>query len=275
MADRVLPGPVDGAACIKEAVCIHTRKIMDSCKDKDCIEDLPVFPTENSQAIVLASTSIRPRSAELLGVSLTVDEINFNRGFYTVDVRYYYKVRGEAYPSAREVQGLAVFDKRVILFGGEGSAKVFSSSSATVCGEGNIGRPVAVVEAVDPIVLRTCLLDESCITIPSCTCATESVPTDIPVCVADQFDSEIQVAGNTKVWLVSLGQFSLIRLEREVQLLMPCYDYCVPDKECMGSSEDDPCTLFSRIRFPIEEFYPTDACGCSNDCGCSSSGSCQ
>lgn len=35
MADKVLPGPVDEAACIKEAVCIHTRKIFDSCKDKD------------------------------------------------------------------------------------------------------------------------------------------------------------------------------------------------------------------------------------------------
>ena len=45
MADRVMPGPVDDAACIREAVCIHTRKIFDSCRDKDCIEDLRVYPT--------------------------------------------------------------------------------------------------------------------------------------------------------------------------------------------------------------------------------------
>ena len=35
MADTVTPGPVDSSACIREAVCIHTRKIFDSCRDKD------------------------------------------------------------------------------------------------------------------------------------------------------------------------------------------------------------------------------------------------
>ncbi len=31
-----------------EAVCIHTRKIYDSCRDKDCVEDLRVYPTVSS-----------------------------------------------------------------------------------------------------------------------------------------------------------------------------------------------------------------------------------
>ena len=35
MADRVLPGPVDSTACIRETVCVHTKKIYDSCRDKD------------------------------------------------------------------------------------------------------------------------------------------------------------------------------------------------------------------------------------------------
>ena len=30
MADRVVPGPVEGSARIREAVCIRTRKIFDS-----------------------------------------------------------------------------------------------------------------------------------------------------------------------------------------------------------------------------------------------------
>ena len=45
MADRIVPGPVENTARIREAVCIRTRKIFDSCKDKDCIEDLRVYPT--------------------------------------------------------------------------------------------------------------------------------------------------------------------------------------------------------------------------------------
>lgn len=35
MADRVVPGPVESSACIREAVAINTRKIFDSCRDKD------------------------------------------------------------------------------------------------------------------------------------------------------------------------------------------------------------------------------------------------
>ncbi len=35
MADnnKVAPGPVQGTHHIKEAVCIHTKKVYDSCRD--------------------------------------------------------------------------------------------------------------------------------------------------------------------------------------------------------------------------------------------------
>ena len=52
MADRVVPGPVDSSACVREAVCIHTKKIYCSCLDKECIEDLRVFPTLTSQGYI-------------------------------------------------------------------------------------------------------------------------------------------------------------------------------------------------------------------------------
>ena len=35
MPDKVMPGPVTDLSGIREAVCIHTRKIYDSCRDKD------------------------------------------------------------------------------------------------------------------------------------------------------------------------------------------------------------------------------------------------
>ena len=117
MADRVVPGPVENAACIKEAVCIHTRKIFDSCRDKDCVEDLRVYPTVCSQAYIDSAFSVRPRSAELLYAHVNVEEITFNRGYYTVDVTYFYKIKGETFPAGNTVTGLAIFDKRVMLFG--------------------------------------------------------------------------------------------------------------------------------------------------------------
>ena len=37
---------------IHQCMSIHTRKITDSCRDKDCIEDLRVYPTRSSQAVL-------------------------------------------------------------------------------------------------------------------------------------------------------------------------------------------------------------------------------
>lgn len=49
MPEKVMPGPVQDTACIREAVCIHTKKIYDSCKDKDCIEDLRFYPPRTAR----------------------------------------------------------------------------------------------------------------------------------------------------------------------------------------------------------------------------------
>lgn len=35
MPERVVPGPVQDAAGIREAMCIHTKKIFDSCREED------------------------------------------------------------------------------------------------------------------------------------------------------------------------------------------------------------------------------------------------
>lgn len=35
MPEKVVPGPVSEDRCIREAVCIHTKKIFDSCKEED------------------------------------------------------------------------------------------------------------------------------------------------------------------------------------------------------------------------------------------------
>lgn len=35
MADTVMTGSTEASSCIREAVCIHTRKIFDSCRSKE------------------------------------------------------------------------------------------------------------------------------------------------------------------------------------------------------------------------------------------------
>ena len=256
MADRVLPGPVDSSTYIREAVCIHTSKIFDSCRDKDCVEDLRVYPTLSSQAYISSAFSVRPRSAELLCVDVDVDEITFNRGYYTVDAKFFHKVKGEVFPGGHEVTGLAVFDKRVILFGSEGNAKVFTSAGSCIGQQPQNGKdqPIAVVEAVDPLALGMKVVDSNCCSV------CDSDLNEVPDGIVSAFCEDLVLGSVARRLYVTLGQFSIIRLERDTQLVMPVYDYCLPDKECEGSSSDeDPCTLFSRVRFPVEEFFPPDS----------------
>lgn len=259
MAELIEPGPISDTAGIREAVCIHTRKIYDSCRDKDCVEDLRLYPTVSSQAVIDRAISLKAGRAELLYAYIDVEPVGFNRGFYTVDVRYFYRVTADAFVGGARpvsISGLAVFDKRAILFGSEGSAKVFSSSMA--CGEldaQNLMRtnlPTAVVDAVDPLILGIKLVDPC--EGPSCDCCCDAG--DIPAGITGCFPGELSMKGEGKRVYVTLGQFSIIRLERESQLLIPAYDYCVPSKECPGGGEEDPCAIFRKVQFPVEEFFP-------------------
>lgn len=199
---------------------------------------------------------MRARSAELLYADVNVEAITFHQGYYTVDITYYYRITGETSPGGNTVTGLAIFTKRVMLCGGVGTVKSFSSDPMATAGEAD-GLPIATVEAVDPIALHLKLVDTS-----MCVCPETAQP-DIPPYILARFGDSLVTGDTAKRLYVTLGQFTIIRLERDTQLLIPAYDYCVPEKECPGGScQDDPCAIFSHIRFPIDEFFPQD---CSDD----------
>ena len=263
MPEKVVPGPVSDERRIREAVCIHTKKIFDSCKDKDCIEDLRVYPTRGCQEVIDRAVSVKAGCAELLHAYIDVEPVTFNRGFYTVDVRYFYRITADAFVGAArpvEITGLAVFDKRVILFGSEGSAKVFTSTGKN-CGSDVQGlpattAPTAVVESVDPIILGMKLVEV-------CQCHHHDNCCEIPPAVCACFPEELVTGGDVHRLFVTLGQFSIIRLERDTQLLMPAYDYCMPEKDCdcgCDCRQEDPCELFRKVQFPVGEFFPPNHC---------------
>ena len=194
MADTIENSGGAAEPAIQEAVCVHTEKIFDSCKDRDCLDDMRVYLTENSQNALTTAAGLRAKHAELLYVDTAVQSVQFNRGFYSVDLSFYYKITGE-----------------IAGFGAESADP----------GEG---------DAVFPV----------------------------PDVIADAFDSPLVLSGGTRRVYATIGQFSIVRLERDTQLLIPAYDYCVPSKECADTAPDDPCTLFNRIDFPVDEFFPPD-----------------
>lgn len=266
MPDRTVPGPVTENTGIREAVCIHTKKIYDSCKDKDCIEDLRLYPSVNSMTAIDHALSVKAGSAELLGAYIDVEPVTFNRGFYTIDIRYFYKVTASAFVGAThpvEVCGLCVFDKRAILFGSESTAKVFTSEPHRRGLDGDDMRranlPTCVVEAVDPIILNMKLMDV-------CDCRPgDGELNEVPDSIRGAFNSELAFGGDSKRLYVTLGQFSIIRLERDSQLLVPVYDYCLPEKECPCGNDDDPCEIFRNVKFPVDEFFPPNTLASGTD----------
>ena len=252
---------------LREAMAIHTRKITDSCRDKDCIEDLRVYLTRSSQQILDSAAGARVRCADLLYTYIDVEPVAFDRNHYCIDVTFFYRVLadatvGNARPAA--LYGLAVFNKRAVLCGEDSPAHIYRSDTR-ICEQDGLtkmlsNRPAAVVEVLDPMVLSS-RVREVC----DCGCA-DSV--QIPTIIQSLFDEELVISGEKRRLYVTLGQFSIIRLEREAQLVVPILDYAIPNKECCDSpgAGEDPCELFSRIPFPTNKFAPR---GCDKpDEGC-------
>ena len=255
-----------GGACQQDALSIHTRKITDSCRDKDCIEDLRVYLSKTSQAILDSSCNAKVRCAQLLYTYIDVEPVAFDRNHYCIDVTFFYRVLADAVvgsgrPAA--LHGLAVFSKRAVLCAEESRAHIFTSNtqlgSADYLSHYSANLPTAVVEVLDPMVLSS-KVRQVC----ECACGDSTVP-QIPSGICQRFDEELVLSGENRRLFVTLGQFSIIRLERDAQLVVPVLDYSIPSKECCDSPgcAEDPCEMFSRIPFPTKQFAPR---GCENGC---------
>ena len=244
--------------CFKEAVCINAGRVYDACRDRECLEDLQVFFVERDQDIINNAIGVRLKAADVINVVIDTEPVPFNRGYYSVDITVYFCVKLDVTMSpispSCEVRGLCVYNKKAILYGSEGSVKVFSSDF--VCGDdddqnmpaGNL--PKATVQIAEPIGLGARLA-------PACDCQYPCccVPNRVARMFAGSFDHRMA----EKVVKVTLGIFMIIQLERQVQMLVPVYDFCMPDKICVDSTNESPCDLFNKISFPADEFFPPKA----------------
>lgn len=257
----------------RETVCIDAYRVYDSCADKDCLENLRVNFSESGQHIIDQATSVRVKNVSVMTTYIDLEVIPFRRGYYSVDMTFLFEVNLEAFiaPSVTPapVSGLCVFNKKVVLYGSEGNVKIFTSS----CSAGDSGTqssscgnlPKATVQVADPVALSAKLCDPR-------ECSNQ-IQCRVPEGICRRFGGEFVRSNSiSRTVAVTLGLFSIVQIERNVQMRIPAYDFCIPNKECV-SSTDDPCDLFSRIEFPTEEFFPprtlddnfTSGCGgCRN-----------
>ena len=173
----------------RDMVCVDTYRVLDSCRDKDCFEDVRVYLTEEGQEILDRTCSVRVKKAKVLWSNIDIQSMPYNRGFYQLNIRIYCKIVSEACVSpgnVREICGVAVVEKKVVLFGSEGNVSVFKSNGdcsgfCAVPGEGqceaSTNLPVAVLETVDPLVLTSKVVEPR--TRCCCPCSVEEIPAHI------------------------------------------------------------------------------------------------
>lgn len=256
---------------INEAVCIDTKRIYDSCVSKDCLEDLRVTFFSRSQRLIDDAVTVRSRECEINSVSIDVEEVPFNRGYYGVDITFYFRLTFDTYSApctAPEVAvGYASFTKKCILYGSDGNVKVFTSnpiSEELDCPEApQYSNPTAKVQAVDPVLLSTDVIN-------ACECSIP-VSSSFPQSILNNTPDNVPSTGAARAVLVTLGLFSIVQMERDVQMLIPAYDYCIPERECSCNTQS-PCETFQSIDFPVDEFFPPErestasqTCCCNNN----------
>lgn len=279
---KVVPGLIEECDLrnIREAVCVQVEKIYDSCREKDCIENARVlFWQRCIDNIINRAINVKCRRAEVIDVYADTEPVPFKKGFYTVDVKFYIKVtldffvpdgpHGRIIPITRE--GLVMFDKKIILFGSEGGIKIFKARYEEHESDTQIrsrlqqdNLPISKVEVAEPIALNAKIKNT-----PHCSHTTAGDVEMIPKCLlhglldtdgvlaqSDEVDVMEHGGRRGKTVEVTLGLFSIIKLARYVQLLIPAFDFCYPTKECVAATDENPCELFENIDFPFDEFYP-------------------
>ncbi len=290
-----VPAPGNCGKSDTRTVCVETNRILDSCRDRDCYENARVFLTDLGQDIIEHTTQVRVKDACIAWTYIGIDPVQFNRGFYTVHIRFYIKLIFEAcLPVGRpgmgttptEFDGIAVLEKQVVLFGGDSGVCIFRSGndSTGFCSEPEPcykerSLPTAVVEAVEPVVLGVRVLEPACPEPICCCCCACDIPASISGCLSaplyvDATDTPDGTCGrdNGRRLVVSLGIFSLVRLVRPAQYLISATDFIIPDKECVSATPESPCDLFRAMAFPIGEFSPAPMplpISDRNKCGCS------
>ena len=238
---------------IKEAVCINAARVYDSCSSKEYLEDLRVYFTPDKHELIEQANSVRLRSVEVIKVFLRLEPVPFNQGFYSVDLNFFFDVCLDIFrpqsPCPTVVHGVCTANKRVILFGSEGSVKMFvSGSDESPDVEPSTGKvlPKATCLVSDPIGLSAKICDR-----PPQGC---ELCSRIPESICSQYGTDFDYS-NTHSIYVTIGVFTIVQLVRIVPLLIPTYDFCIPEKECPTTS-DSPREMFRRIEFPTTDFFP-------------------
>lgn len=234
---------------------IIALKVYDSCRTQECLTPCELGPARAAECVIVGDFTINegdvikpPHEAAAVTIDrLRIKKImiiekepnSFRRGFWDIDLKYVFEYR----LIFREADGCiigsvkanSIFNKKVTLFGSEGSdlfvsTDLFNShhESATLNSD-----PFVTVEA-KAVALEAELRygnkkkDNDC--------GHESLGR---ACEVD----------------VTIGLFTIIKLFRIVDLSVQSRGFSIPD-ECEEVLSVDPCEYFDSLSFPMDIFAP-------------------
>lgn len=237
----------------RELVPIKVNRIFDSCSDRDCLSNIPVILDIGELPCNI--NVVKCKCVKIADISINIEAVPFNKGFFSIDLTYTFRVEILAYEKACDnpmlLTGTAYANKNCILYGSEANTKTFFSNGMKL-GETNcccetVNMPSANVQVVEPIALET------------------RIGT---VCCNDDMCGD-GCCQRKRTVIMTLGVFSVVEVTRPITIMVPTYNYTIPQKECCADKET-PCDIFDRIKFPTEEFLPsaiepdnTGGCGCN------------
>lgn len=216
--------------------CIIANKVYDQCRQQDCIEKLaysalapeePINPPNNAAAVIIV-----PNTFRIAGIFLVNKSPNLlRRGYYDIELKFSFEYQlqfrdGSGIPIGGNILARSLFNKKVSLFGSTGTdVSVYSDFG----GFPNLQiAPFTLVEA------SSYPLDATLgYTIPIASGDNPPVPNSVNV---------------------TIGLFTIIKLFRLVNLVVPSSGFCKP-KKCEEISED-PCEYFNNLKFPFDIFDP-------------------
>lgn len=258
----------DNRNYFKEAVCIDAMRVYDSCSDKDCLEDIKIYFTPEQQQFIDSAKDVRLKEVKVANICIDTTELPFNQGYYTIDMTFYFDVCVELICTSvaplLPLTGVAVFKKKCVMYGSEGGVKTFYSDCDESIDNAS-AMPRVAVQVADPVPLSAKICENK--HVQSCCCVEDCGA--LPECICRRY-GELDCRNRGKGIYATIGLFSIMQMTRNVQMLIPAYDFCIPTKECTCGEARSACDLFSTIDFPTDEFFPPKAkdsddrfCGCN------------
>ena len=211
---------------------------------------------------------------EVITVYLDLEPVPFNKGFYSDGHDLLLRrLPGRLFPARAAagpipVSGVSVFNKKVILLRQRGQRQdvqlgLCAATRWTPSFIQSAGScPRRRCQVAEPIGLSARLCEppdghrcDACCRIPDM---------HLPANFGGEFETGMRPAALSTS---TIGVFTIVQIVRNVQMLIPAYDFCVPEKECVTTC-DNPCELFRRIEFPTDEFFPPKVGETGCGCGC-------